>query len=180
MRLYVMRHGPAEDRSATGRDADRALTAEGKGRVQAVALHLQGQRGSTSTLRILSSPLRRARETAEIMAGVLQEAERVGASELGPELREELALDADLPQTLRLASEALGTGVDTLLVGHAPTVDHLLRSLAPGDGQKPPATVAGGFCTAMVVALEPHEAAPRWRMVDMIDPRTFRDTENHR
>jgi phosphohistidine phosphatase SixA len=31
MKLYVMRHGPAEDFSASGRDFDRALTASGRG-----------------------------------------------------------------------------------------------------------------------------------------------------
>ena len=30
MRLYVMRHGPAEDRAPTGRDFDRALTRAGR------------------------------------------------------------------------------------------------------------------------------------------------------
>ena len=33
MKLYVMRHGPADDDSPSGRDADRALTAAGRERV---------------------------------------------------------------------------------------------------------------------------------------------------
>jgi len=37
MKLYVMRHGPAEDFSASGRDADRALTPSGRDRVRDVA-----------------------------------------------------------------------------------------------------------------------------------------------
>ena len=33
MRLYVMRHGPAEDRAPTGRDFDRVLTTMSPARV---------------------------------------------------------------------------------------------------------------------------------------------------
>src|SRR5215510_249323 len=64
MELYLLRHGIAEDRATTGRDADRRLTEEGReklGRVLERA-HAVGVRPSL----ILSSPLRRALETAEI------------------------------------------------------------------------------------------------------------------
>ena len=37
MKVYVMRHGPAEDDSPTGRDADRALTTSGRDRTRSVA-----------------------------------------------------------------------------------------------------------------------------------------------
>jgi len=64
--IYLLRHGIAEDRSATGRDADRRLTEEGRAKLHRVLerAHLAGVFPSL----ILSSPYRRALETAEIAA----------------------------------------------------------------------------------------------------------------
>ena len=66
MEIYLLRHGIAEDRSSTGRDADRRLTDEGRAKLRRVLerAHLAGVRPSL----ILSSPYRRALETAEIAA----------------------------------------------------------------------------------------------------------------
>ena len=36
MEIYLLRHGIAEDRSATGRDADRRLTEEGRAKLRRV------------------------------------------------------------------------------------------------------------------------------------------------
>lgn len=64
MELYLLRHGIAEDSSPTGRDADRALTAEGKRKLKEI-LRVAGQADLRPTL-IITSPYRRARETAAI------------------------------------------------------------------------------------------------------------------
>src|SRR6266404_3492986 len=66
MELYLLRHGIAEDEAASGRDADRRLTGEGREKLRRVLerAHSAGVRPSL----ILSSPLRRALETAEIAA----------------------------------------------------------------------------------------------------------------
>src|SRR6476620_7663922 len=66
MQIYLLRHGVAEDRSATGRDADRRLTDEGRAKLRRV-LERAHQAGVRPSL-ILSSPYRRALETAEIAA----------------------------------------------------------------------------------------------------------------
>src|SRR5665213_3672830 len=66
MRLYVMRHGPAEDQAASGRDEDRALTTSGRERVRGVARLLASEAELPS--RILTSRLVRATETAEIVS----------------------------------------------------------------------------------------------------------------
>jgi phosphohistidine phosphatase len=70
MELYLLRHGIAEDRAGSGRDADRALTDEGKSKLHKV-LKRAKKAGVTHTL-ILSSPLKRAIETAEIAAEELE------------------------------------------------------------------------------------------------------------
>ncbi|XYH94481.1 phosphohistidine phosphatase SixA [Sorangium sp. So ce1128] len=166
MHLYVMRHGPAEDRASSGRDADRRLTPEGRDRVQRISNELHRVRGGAPLLRVLASPLARARETAEIAAPIC------GAPEV--ELRDELALDAGLPLAL---VAALGRGgADALLVGHQPNVEHLVRTLVDTPGRGAPGLVLSSFCTALIVALEP-EPAPhpqgRWRVRQILDPRAL-------
>lgn len=70
MELYLLRHGLAEDRSSTGRDADRALTDEGIARLQLV-LELARQAGVRPSL-VVSSPYTRAKQTAELAARTLE------------------------------------------------------------------------------------------------------------
>ena len=69
MKLFVMRHGPAEDESPSGRDHDRVLSPKGRGRVHAVALALI--EASERPGVIVTSPLARALQTAEIVAAAL-------------------------------------------------------------------------------------------------------------
>jgi len=66
MQIYLLRHGIAEDARAGLADADRALTEEGREKLRRVL-----KRAGFKPSLILSSPYRRALETAEIAAGVL-------------------------------------------------------------------------------------------------------------
>lgn len=68
MQLYLLRHGIAEDSASS--DSARALTAEGKEKLRRV-LKRARKAGASPTL-ILSSPYKRAIETAEIAADVLE------------------------------------------------------------------------------------------------------------
>jgi phosphohistidine phosphatase len=69
VRVYVLRHGIAEDATPGGSDASRALTAEGKQKLRTV---LEGAReAGVRPSTILTSPLKRAFQTAEIAAAVL-------------------------------------------------------------------------------------------------------------
>jgi phosphohistidine phosphatase len=67
--IYVLRHGIAEDASRGGTDAERALTQEGKRKLHCVLEH--ARRAAIQPDVILTSPLKRAVETAEIAAAVL-------------------------------------------------------------------------------------------------------------
>jgi phosphohistidine phosphatase len=69
MELYLLRHGIAEDRAPSGRDADRALTEEGRQKLRRVMKRAQSAGVSPSL--IISSPYKRAIETAEIAASEL-------------------------------------------------------------------------------------------------------------
>jgi phosphohistidine phosphatase len=64
--IYLLRHGIAEERSASGEDADRRLTDEGRQKLRRV-LECARAAGVSPSM-ILTSPLRRALETAEIAA----------------------------------------------------------------------------------------------------------------
>ena len=70
LRIYVLRHGIAEDAPPGGSDAGRALTEEGKQKLRNV-LTCAREAGVKPSL-ILTSPLKRAVQTAEIAARILK------------------------------------------------------------------------------------------------------------
>ncbi len=112
--LLLLRHGIAEERRPGNDDAARALTARGRERSLAVLARLNGLGFRAD--RLLSSPLRRAHQTAEL-------AVRAGLAE-ALELAEALAPAADpldgLPQWLASLSPPEGERPRLLLVGHEP------------------------------------------------------------
>jgi phosphohistidine phosphatase len=135
MRLYIMRHGPAEESSPSGRDYDRPLSEPGRTRTNAVA-HELARRGERPQ-KIFSSPLVRARQTADIVARVLG---------IAVEIRDELAPSEAAPDIVREINDAALERV--LLVGHAPDVSILVADLIGSRGHAP------GFEPAMVVAID--------------------------
>ena len=69
MEIYVLRHGEAEERETGLADRDRRLTAKGKRDLKDVLK--VAKKAEVAPDVILTSPLRRAQETAEIAAEVL-------------------------------------------------------------------------------------------------------------
>lgn len=69
MQVYLLRHGIAEEGSAGSSDGDRELTAEGRKKLRQV-LEAASDSGVSPSL-ILSSPLKRAMQTAEIARHIL-------------------------------------------------------------------------------------------------------------
>jgi phosphohistidine phosphatase len=121
MEIYLLRHGIAEDRAADRPDAARALTAEG---VQRMGLAAAGMRrlGVAPDL-LLSSPLTRARQTAEIVGAALG---------VGVLLEPDLAPGCDMARLLRLLDRQSATRV--MLVGHEPDLGMIAAGLI-GGGQ---------------------------------------------
>jgi phosphohistidine phosphatase len=156
MRLYIMRHGPAEDYSSTGRDEDRALTPTGRERVREVARLLA--REGEMPVRVLTSRLIRARETADI---VLARA-KVDGGEGNVETVHELAPGG---QSFELAQRlARESAASPILVGHEPDLSSLVERLL---GAPPPLPMD----KAMVVALELSDAQPA-TLRFIIEPRS--------
>lgn len=110
MEIYLLRHGIAESNSPTGRDADRRLTDEGRRKLRTV-LGCAHEAGVSPSL-ILTSPFRRAVETAEIAARELgYEGKLVRTEALTPD-----SSPQDLWKELREHREE----ASVLLAGHEP------------------------------------------------------------
>ena len=121
MEIWLLRHASAEDRSSSGRDADRTLTDDGHRRAREVARGLAVLEPGIEL--VLTSPFARARQTAEPAARALKLSDR---------LRETAALEPgrDPEEVLgEVRSEGVGS---VLLVGHEPHLGALLGRLVFG------------------------------------------------
>lgn len=129
MQIYLLRHGIAEDTGPDGSDVERALTDEGRKRLRRAAPAWARLVEPPDV--VLTSPLRRAQETAAMFA----EAVRFSGAP-----RVETALVPDAPPALAaslLEAEALsGTG-RVAVVGHEPHLGYLLGLLVTGHPRMP-------------------------------------------
>ena len=124
MDLFLIRHAKAEDPSGFGSDAHRPLTADGRRAARAVgeALRKEGVRFDA----IVSSPLVRAVETAELVAietkydGALSVSASLEPGASPSEMMERVVADHEVE---RLA-----------LVGHEPSMGNLLSALLGRPG----------------------------------------------
>lgn len=115
MQLFVIRHAVAEEAEAGASDADRALTKRGKKKLKAV---VRGMRALDWRFeRVISSPWRRALQTAEI----------VGKRD--PIVTELLAC-APRSELLGLLNSAASPAA---LVGHEPWLSELVAWLTFGE-----------------------------------------------
>jgi phosphohistidine phosphatase len=158
MDLYIMRHGIAEDR-ADGHvrgDAGRSLTRKGIKRVRGVASELKN-RGVDFDL-ILASPLRRAQETASVVADVFGSAGIVQTSthlKIG-------GMHSRLIEELR---EHFGNYKSILLVGHEPSLSALISLLLTGGGHAAVTIKKGGVCKLTINRLRDGKCATmEWLM----------------
>jgi phosphohistidine phosphatase len=147
--LYVVRHAIAEDRSESGRDADRRLTREGVAKMRLGALGLK--RLGVEPQAIWSSPLPRAWETAEIVRDALAPALKVIAyPPLAPGGRSE-ALIAGLA--------AAAGARELILVGHEPDLGELASQLLTGAPHGFALAFKKGAACAIELAGLPPESA---------------------
>ncbi|QDV36679.1 phosphohistidine phosphatase SixA [Tautonia plasticadhaerens] len=122
--LYVLRHGIAHPHATPEFEEDeRPLTLKGRRRMREIARGLR--RLKVRPDRILTSPLPRARETAEIVAKRLGLADRVELAE---------ALRVDRPAESIRAWLDDQEGDEVMIVGHNPTFSALISVLPIGPG----------------------------------------------
>ena len=123
MEIYILRHGIAEEANSGMRDADRPLTPEGVKKLQPVL-----RRARAIDVRpavILTSPYRRARETAEVAAEALRNGSKLVESkaltpESSPEgVWDEIRIHKSDAQIMIVGHEPLLSSVYAYLLGAA-------------------------------------------------------------
>ena len=117
-RVYLVRHAKAEAHDR-GDDEARRLTPEGRARFTAL---VQKLRDRLQVARVLTSPLARARETAEILAGAT-----------GAPVEEAPQLASGCSGAKELLAMARRAASGTALVGHNPELGEALAHLAETD-----------------------------------------------
>ena len=147
MEIYIVRHGDAIDYNHPSVTSDemRELTSQGRDESELMA-RLLARLGVKPDL-ILTSPLIRARQTAEIFAGVT-------GSSTGPSVSDELAPGGSPTGVL---SDILSHGRprQTLLAGHMPSVGELVGVLVWHDSG-----IVKRFRTAEVCRVDMPDASP--------------------
>ncbi len=134
MQLYIVRHGIAEE-PGEGPDEERALTAKGAARMAKVARGLRALKCRPG--RVLTSPLRRAEQTARILAEAL-------CPEAPLVMCEQLAPGASVPELL---GELAGVAEESvMLVGHNPDLPRLAGRLLCARGRAEALLKKGAVC----------------------------------
>lgn len=135
VRFYLVRHGRAEAKARD--DASRRLTPEGRAEVTAHAARL---RARLAPSRIATSPLARARETADLLAAAT-----------GAPVEEEPALASGASSGREVLALGSALGAGAALVGHNPELAEAIALASGRHEEVSPGAVAaidadaGGF-----------------------------------
>ena len=128
MELYLIRHGIAEERGSNNNDQERSLTDLGRQKTHLVAARLY-QLGLRFDL-ILTSPLVRSRQTAEILRFCGLSSQLEESSYLAPDGDIHARLRGLLEQQQHLAQSQLA------LVGHQPDLGQWAEILIWGEARE--------------------------------------------
>jgi phosphohistidine phosphatase len=151
--LYIMRHAEAEDEPESGGDEARPLTARGRERTRAAAAGLRALGLHFDA--ILTSPLVRAAETAQLVADEY-------ANNPPPQVLAALSTDVS-PRDALAAVAPFALHGNVLAVGHEPQVSGLVALLLTAKGNVA-IRFKKGACVALGVpkTVEPGAAELRW------------------
>jgi len=164
MKLYILRHGDAVEHGDSRYSEDeRPLTSKGTQRTKFLAHALREMEIEFDT--ILSSPLARARQTAEIVAHGLRH-------EKAPQLTDHLAPSGSLEKLIGQIHGLHPAPAAVLLVGHEPYLSGLISLLCTGGPGLGLSLKKGAFCRLEVDALSCGQcAALEWllppRVIDL-------------
>jgi phosphohistidine phosphatase len=137
MELFILRHGRAGQHGDYEDDRARPLTDEGRERSVVSGRGLRRLRVTPQV--VLSSPLVRARETAELVAAELEGSPAV-------ELTEVLSPGVGPEAVVRYLRKHHGGAEAALLVGHEPDLSVLIGALVSRDGTARVRMKKGGLC----------------------------------
>lgn len=154
MHLYFFRHGIAHTLQDGIADPDRSLTAIGIERTRQSARSLRSLGVEIDFL--YTSPLVRARQTADILGAALGVAVQV---------RQELSPGFGIPQVERLTHD-LGAACAVMFVGHEPDFSNAIQQLTGGSV----IIKKGGLARIDVIDYQPLRGQLAW----MIAPKVFK------
>lgn len=158
MRVFLFRHAEAQPQGSVP-DFERPLTPAGTERTRRAARALSALQ--LAPVRLLSSPLLRARQTAAILSEALRTPVEI-SSLLGYDFSA-----AALRELLR----ELPADADVLLVGHEPTFSAVVRDLTGADVD----FKRGGMARIDLLAGDADRGILVWmiapRLFDLMDPR---------
>ena len=163
MRVILFRHGPAGQRDAARwpDDGKRPLTKRGLERTARAADGLR--RFAGASLRVHTSPLERARQTARIIGEAMAPGTRT-------ETLEALVPAAPIREAVRWLKDAK-SGASIVLVGHEPHLGKLAGMLLFGStGTALPMKKAGALVVDFVGPVEPGAG----RLYAFLPPRALR------
>lgn len=151
MKLYIIRHAIAVEPGTPGyeEDSQRALTPKGSRKMRKIARGLKELEAIPDL--VLSSPYRRATETATILADILKLEEKVFFSEHLTPLGFADQLIAEINEKFRVENLAL--------VGHEPSLSNLVSLLVSGNAEFSLELKKGSVCCLDVSDLRPGRCA---------------------
>jgi phosphohistidine phosphatase len=159
MRVYFLRHGEADWPNWTDPDNERPLTDKGAKEMRLVAEAIADLKITVGA--VLTSPLRRAAQTAEITARAL----RLSASVEGV-----LAPGFDAPHLAALIAKYADQ--DLLLVGHEPDFSNTIRAVTGGDVKM----ARAGFACVEIIDTQ----RMRGDLIWLIPPKVFKAGEGRK
>ena len=155
MNLYIMRHAEAEEQAVSGGDEARSLTARGRERTRNAARGLRalGLRFDA----ILTSPLLRAAQTAELVA---DEYSNNPPPQVLPALSPDIAQRDAIAALLPFARQG-----SVLAVGHEPQLSKLIALLL-NSNDAVAIRFKKGACVALALPknVDPGAAELRWML----------------
>jgi phosphohistidine phosphatase len=148
-----MRHGEAGARNTINHDSERSLTAEGRVEMERIAKSLKSLKISID--KIGTSPLKRAYETAEIVAKVFRLAKKM-------EVWEELSPEGEMNELFEKLSK-MKEDSTVLIVGHEPYLSTLIGDLISDRTGTRIVLKKGGTAKVVVNSLIPKASGElRW------------------
>jgi phosphohistidine phosphatase len=163
MRLYIVRHAIAAPHGTPGtKEEDRALTEEGISKMQQAAAGLRALDYIPDL--ILSSPLTRARQTAEILLKAFGKGIEI-------EIAPALAPSGSRQELYRDFSEYEKNLDSLMIVGHQPSLGEIAGEIAFGSPEHFIELKKGGAC---VIDLASVRGIPKGSLVALLMPTILR------
>lgn len=145
MDIFILRHGKAEERSPNiTSDSKRSLTEVGKKELVEIARGMKNLDIEFDL--IISSPLNRAKETADIISEKLYKKKKIT-------IWDELKPESDILDTHKKLAK-LPPDAKILLVGHEPHLTNLISSIISSESSVAINLKKGGFASIRANSLQ--------------------------